>query len=70
MSELTSGHKSILRLIARSEPAAADGWCKVARHIWPLIASIPSELVETRPTEAGGFVRLSEKGRVVLEYLA
>lgn len=64
---LADKHKNILRLIRRSTPI--DGWYKVSGVVWPLLADTPSDLVEKRPSEDGGMVRLTPRGEAVADYL-
>ena len=64
--KLAMGELSILRLAAKD--AGADGWAHVSKIVWPLIASVPDELLEKRETETGGDVRITEQGKIVLKY--
>lgn len=59
---------NILRLIQRSK-ADADGWYKVSKTVWPLIdGGLPADLVELRPSDDGGHLRLTERGQAVAHF--
>lgn len=64
--KLDSGTLRILRLTERG--AAADGWAKVSQQVWPLVATLPDDLVEKRPSEDGGHIRLTEGGKLIVHY--
>lgn len=69
MSKLTDKQRDILQLVLRSK-VGEDGWYAVSKAIWPLVdAALPDDLAETRPTENGGYIRLTERGRAVADYL-
>jgi hypothetical protein len=63
---LDSGSKHILRLAVKD--ADAEGWATVSKVVWPLLAKIPDELLEKRPSDDGGHVRLTDTGDAVLRY--
>ena len=67
--KLTNAQANIMRLIRRSTPT--EGWYKVSEQVWPVIESsqMPPALVETRHIDGEHFVRLTEKGETVTEYL-
>jgi hypothetical protein len=64
--KLDAGKKHLMRLAVRD--AGLDGWAKVSSVVWPAVASIPDELMEKRPNDNGGHVRLTQTGVAVLEY--
>ena len=66
MAQLSSGHANLMRLAIKG--ADADGWAKVSKIVWPMVAQLPADLVELRPSDDGGHVRLTEHGHVVLKY--
>lgn len=66
-TELTAGDKHLLRLIRREKDA--DGWAKVSKMLWPIILALPTQLVETRASDDGGFIRLTDAGSTVLDWL-
>jgi hypothetical protein len=57
---------TLMRLAKRD--ADPNGWTKVSPMVLPLMEIIPSELIETRLSDDGGFVRLTAQGYTVLEY--
>lgn len=61
---LNAREKHLLKLLLRD--ANKDGWTPVSFAVWPLIKSLPNELVETHP----GFARLTEKGNSIVEAMA
>lgn len=67
---LTPKQIELLRLIQRSKPNE-KGWYRVSRVVWPLVdGKMPVDLVETSPTTGdGGFVKLTERGQAVADYL-
>jgi len=66
---LTSKQTDILRLIQRSKPEE-DGSYRVSKVVWPLVnGTLPSDLVETTETDDGGFIRFTERGKAVADYL-
>jgi hypothetical protein len=64
--KLDAGH--ILRLISRE--ADAEGWAKVSKLVYPLVAGVPSELVELQSLGEGGRVRLTEQGQSLIYAMA
>lgn len=73
--KLTAYQINLLRLIKRSEKDADEaGWCRVSNELWTYlfcggIAEELKELIKVRRERGGVYIRLSEKGKVVLEYL-
>lgn len=66
---LTSKQTDILRLIQRSKPGE-DGWYRVSKIIWPLVDGVlPDDLIETKAADEGGFIRFTERGHAVADYL-
>ena len=66
MPTLNSSERHMLRLAQRDKDA--DGWCKVSKVVWPFVESLPGELVELRPSDDGGHVRLTDEGDIVLNW--
>lgn len=64
--KLDAGKKHLLRLAIKD--AAVDGWAKVSRVVWPLVSGLPDDLVEKRPSDDGGHIRLTECGKAVVLY--
>ena len=64
--KLDAGKINLLRLVLRH--ADANGWAKVSAMVWPLVISLPRDLVETSPTGDGGYVRLTDSGKAVVLY--
>lgn len=74
MATLDTKQTGILRLILRSKEARdAEGWYRISRPIWPLVnGCLPTDLAETRAhdgEEGGGYLRLTERGHAVADYL-
>lgn len=65
-SKLDDGSKHLLRLAMRE--ADAEGWAKVSKVVWPAIVRIPDDLVEKRPSDDGGYCRLTVGGEAVINY--
>jgi hypothetical protein len=66
---LTPQQNNILRLIQRSKPQE-DGWYRVSHVVWPLVDGVlPADLVETKPAGNSGFIRFTERGQAVADYL-
>lgn len=65
--ELNLGQKHILRLTKRD--AGLDGWAKVSKQLFPHIQDLPKDLVELKETDDGGFIRLTERGHAVVDYI-
>lgn len=67
--KLTDKQANIMRLIRRSTPVG--GWYKVSEPVWPVVADaqMPPDLVEAQSKDGGHFVRLTDKGETVMEYL-
>ncbi len=69
MAKLSRKQQDILRLIMRSK-ADHNGWYHVSNVVWPLIdGALPPDLVELRPNENGGHLRLTDRGQAVSDYL-
>jgi hypothetical protein len=69
MAKLTDQQKDILRLTLRSK-RLDDGWYGVSQAIWPHIKdALPTDLAETRQSDEGGFIRLTDRGQAVVDYL-
>lgn len=64
--KLSSGQLNLMRLAVKG--ASPDGWAKVSKVVWPMVAKLPADLIELRPSDDGGHVRLTEHGHVVLKY--
>jgi hypothetical protein len=64
--KLNSGQLNLMRLTRRD--GDGDGWARVSSVVWPAVGDLPDELVEKRPSDDGGHIRLTEAGRVVLRY--
>lgn len=65
--DLEYGQKHLLYLIQRD--IDAEGWTKVSSVVWPLVANLPPELIELRPSDDGGHVRLTSEGGIVLKWM-
>lgn len=69
MSALTDRETGFLRLLLRS-PDQGEGWRKVSPVVWPLVEQFTrQEVIETEAAPDGGRVRLSERGRVLVDYI-
>ena len=69
MSKLSEQQTTLLRLILRSK-IQDDGWYRVSEILWPHIeGKLPDDLAEIKPSEEGGFIRLTERGKAVTDYL-
>ncbi len=69
MSKLSQHTKDIFRLYERS-PKDDASWAKVSPVVWPLLSGVPRKLIECDGNiKDGGFMRLTDKGNIVLEYL-
>ena len=66
--ELDSGQKHFLRLAQAEGGKAPDGWAKVSAAVWPLMESLPSDLIELKPSNDGGFARITDQGSAILMY--
>lgn len=64
--KLDHGSMHLLRLAMKG--AAEDGWAKVSAVVWPLIEKLPDDLLEKRPSDDGGHVKLTDHGETVLFY--
>ena len=66
---LTPRQRDLLNLIKRSAPNT-EGWYRVSKMVWPLVdGTMPHDLVDLKPTEDGGFIRLTDRGQAVADYL-
>ena len=59
--------KSTLALVMRS-PDRGDGWRTVSGACWPLVETMPPELIDLEPGDEGGRVRMTDEGRAVIAY--
>lgn len=66
MSKLDSNSKHLLMLIMKCRKL--DGWATVSDVVWPLMETLPCELVEMRNDANGKFVRLTDTGETVLAW--
>lgn len=57
----------ILRLAMRS-PQDLEGWAEVSERVWPLVADVPDDVLEKRPAEGCGQIRLTPAAHIVLRY--
>lgn len=64
--KIDHGDIRLLRLALKG--AQSDGWAKVSKAVWPAIARLPDDLIEKRPTEEGGHVRLTDRGDAIVTY--
>ena len=65
--KLDSGRRHLLHLAMRE--ADADGWAEVSSVLWPLLSSLPDDLVEKRSDEDGtGHIRLTASAKAILAY--
>ena len=67
MSKLDAGQSHMLRLIVKGQDS--HGWAKVSRTLWPHVSQLPIDLVEFRPADVGGHVRLTDAGKAVVEWV-
>ena len=69
MSNLSDGTKNLIRLYERITQDA-EGWAPVSNSNWKLVDMFAApELFEIDKHESGGRIRLTEKGKIVAEYL-
>lgn len=69
MSELDKTQKAIVGLIKRSQKDK-DGWCKTGENLYCMIVDLmPRELIETSEEEGVRFIRFTERGQAVADYL-
>lgn len=72
MAKLKDSERDMLKLIRRSIEAAdpCNGWASVSEMLCGSVIKFgPAELVEFQKLEIGGRVRLTEKGKTVMEWL-
>ena len=70
-TKLDSSQKHILKLIARD--SKEDGWTSVSAQVYPVILqTMPTELcvLESTGSEGCGRVKLTDKGREILNSMA
>ncbi len=68
MKKLHAGQKHILNLIAEGVEVGVDGWTPVSKAMFPVVNSMPSELVVLESLGDGcGRTRLTEKGQSLIE---
>jgi len=70
VAKLTQKQIQIFQLIQRS-PQGNDGGWAVSEAVWPLLDSLPAELIKAHRTggESYGRVWLTEEGKIVVKYL-
>ena len=64
--KLDSGTIHLLRLTAKD--ADAEGWSKVSGLLWPICSKLPDDLIEKRPSDDGGHIRLTSYGKAIVRY--
>ena len=64
--KLDAGTLHLMRLTARD--GDAEGWAKVSKVLWPIVAKLPDDLVELRPSDDGGHMRLTSDGKAIVRY--
>lgn len=63
--KLDHGQKHLMRLCAQGKKE--DGWAPVSKVVWPLLADIPTELVEREQfADGAGRAKLTTAGETVL----
>lgn len=71
MNKLSQQQKDFLRLVLRS-PDQGEGWRRVSKTLTPItqdmIATNP-ELFESETRDEHFFIRLSDRGSVLVDYL-
>ena len=67
MNKLTYNEKVLLVLIRKSQNH--EGWAGVSSMMFPLVEKLPKELIELKTNEAGGWVKLTEAGNTIVNYL-
>lgn len=66
---LTWEQENFLALLLRS-PDAGDGWREVSSWVWQVVEHFGrKELLEVEKREDGGRIRLSERGKIVVDYI-
>lgn len=66
--KIENGPKHLIRL-AKSN-ADETGWAKVSKQVWPMLDSVPAELLEREGSrEEGGRCRLTADGEIVLKWM-
>lgn len=65
--KLNIGEQHCIRLIAKGQKQGG-GWAKVSKTLYPLVQTLPLELIEHEPEEEGrGRVRLTAAGEAILD---
>jgi hypothetical protein len=68
MATLSPNQKSLLRLVVKG--AGPDGWGPVSEMLCKVVSeTIPSDLVEFEKLVDGGRIRLTERGKVIVDYI-
>lgn len=66
---LSDKQLSVLRLILRSTPTS-DGWYKVSPQVWSIVKGVlPDDLIQTRLSEDVRYLKLTDRGQVVADYI-
>ena len=65
--KLDAGDRHLLRLIRKDRDS--HGWAKVSEAVFPFALKLPTELVETRVNENGRWIRLTNEGEIVLDWI-
>lgn len=69
MNKLTDEQKNVINLMLRSKHDS-EGWYKVSDVVWSVISrSIPEDLIEVKNENHAKFIRFTEKGKIVVEYM-
>lgn len=69
--KLSDEQVNLIRLIKRS-PDRGEGWRKISDNLAPYfsrVAATRSELYEIKTTDDAFFIRLSERGQIVGDYV-
>lgn len=67
--KLTDREKDFLRLVYRS-PHDNDGWRNVSPLLWKFVVEYTRpELIEIEEGEKGGRVRLSDREKILIDYI-
>ena len=67
---LNANQKHLLRLVREGMKEGDDGWAKVSSTVWPLLDSIPVDLIERKSNlVGGGRCCLTSRGEAVVDYL-
>lgn len=70
VTKLDDGQKNLLRLVVKG--ADKEGWAPVSKPVFPMVAKLPSELVELEAVgdEGRGRVRLTREGATLMGAMA